>query len=385
MIRLQSIIIPSLVLVTLNLVKACGSRTEVIAQSADAVMEDPEQHASSDASTPMDLRLVVDFAAALKLTETKLKLSEADYRQFARLIPGQFAELIDQLIQQAGIESVEINTPDALVRFNLNSEGFEVNFGIDSPLVLSRSVAIHAVEGLAHHSGGAQIHLSGIRIGDRAVKAIVFMQDTSAQLSLEDGSTIRTNALLEQFDQHTWSMPTAGQLLSSIFVLAHAISRSNMDNRIHIIGTDVDQNGKNIRESNGQLRTNSKSALRVFFRKILVQYQTSPEYLGLFDQVTEVRIDRSGMKFWLNRAAQLRFSQGSLTMSQSFSLRSHDAATILPVQGISTAAAGADGAVLQNLRIRSNGQATILDAQVYGYRKTIVGTFGKTEVISFSF
>jgi hypothetical protein len=385
MIRLQSFIVPSLFLATIQLNEGCGSQTTTDYRSAAAEADVSESAANDASNRPMDLGLVADFATALKATDTKLLLNQADYRQFARLIPGQFAALIDQILKDSGIETVSINEPDALISFKIRTQGFEVNLGINAPLILSDSISIHSVERISSDSDGVRIAMNGISIGNSKIKTVIFMQDTSAELSLEDDSVIRTPALIDLANSDDWSMPTAGQLLSSVFVLSHVMTKSSANNRIHFVGKLLDPSGREIRDSNGQVRLNSNSALRMFFRNLLVEYQNSPEYLALFDQITEVRVDRGGMKFWLNRPIQLRFSLGSLMLSQSFSLRSYDAATILPVQGISTTAVGADGAILQNLRIRSSREATFLDAQVYGYRSTILGKFGKTEVISFPF
>ncbi len=312
-----------------------------------------------------------ELQTLLLASKTRLELTQAEFLSLNSLLPASLTALAEGLVPAQLVGKVWIKDGEDLMRFTLTEPGYKVQTPTGE-LALAQTVAVQRiVQPDAMHAMHV-ITVTGMTFAGQPVQYLYLLKDGTLRFGFADQSEksaeVPTLKQLFQNPESVIQLPTSSQVVRGLFAGTFALRTAAADNVAHVkVPAEGNQFVKLVKEQ-------------------LAASNADPRLLELAGRITDIYVDKTGIQVWMKEGMTMQFQEGAATFAAYFKLSGTNASTIVPVQGVTAVAYQADGAAIQQFRFvpLSDGTARI-DVDVYGWRQTLLGTFGQTQTVSFNF
>lgn len=336
----------------------------------------------------VDLKESFDLQNALRSTRTKLNLSQTEFATLNSLLPATFRVVSEGLVGIDQLASARVNEVD-LIRMTLVAESFTRSAVGQPSLQFSHEFAVKSILAPDTQFQFYRVTVDGLSVAGQLVSYLYLLLNGDLQLGLADGSEVALQiaGIQELLSTGTgmseWILPTGPVLVKGLFSLANSIRENPAPNQLHLLGKLLTSENQSLLDASGRAAPDLENPLRKLMRAKFATLGMPEQFLLVVDRITDVWVDRDGIKIWLSEPASIGFSEGQMSFASRFSLASTGPETIVPLAGLLVTADGADGAELQQLRYNGDAAAGQIDVAVYGYRNTFLGTFGDSKILSY--
>ncbi len=359
---LRSLAVSTLILGTM----ACGSAKPIGLLSEDVAE-------SAAATQPLDH--LADIEKALRATKTQLTLSPSDLQSLTQVLPRELAQLLNPLLSADGVQEIRILGQEALATVSFANEAAQ-EWRLSDDLALNVDELIQIIGVQTNIQGEKYLQIRGVRLNGQVVSGVVPQNDGALNILMQDAASqvvpaATWHALVQSQENHIKAV-TPHHLVLGFLRLLRMVHAGGKDNSLHIIAKE--SMGKNL----GQ--PNRGNAYRRLLRQQVEAMGAAPEYLAIFDSITDVMVDSSGIQLWLTDSRALSFEPGRVIIGKYAQLTITQDLRLLAQRGVQVAA-NDRGVVarMDHLKYHDYGTWGRFDAQVSGYKDVLLlGRRGQT-------